>query len=61
MIDAGIVNEEQVKNTFEKNNSKFLGHPCRNLELGISFSTGSLGNGLAHSAGKALKRMNLNK
>ena len=61
MIEAGIVNEEQVKSTFEKNNSKFLGHPCRNLELGISFSTGSLGNGLAHSAGKALKRMNNKK
>ena len=57
MIEAGIVNKDQLKSTFEKNNSKFLGHPCRNLNLGISFSTGSLGNGLAHSAGKALKRM----
>ena len=58
LIKSGIVNKEQLKSTFEKNNSKFLGHPCRNLEIGISFSTGSLGNGLAHAAGKALKRMN---
>ena len=57
MVEAGIVNIDQLKSTFEKNNSDFLGHPCRNLDFGISFSTGSLGNGLAHSAGKALRRM----
>ena len=28
-----------------------LGHPCRNTDLGINFSTGSLGNGLAHALG----------
>ena len=48
---------EEVISTFEKNNSKFLGHPCRNPSIGISFSTGSLGNGLAHAAGKALFRL----
>ncbi len=57
MIEAGIVDKEKLKSTFEKNNSNFLGHPCRKPDYGISFSTGSLGNGLAHSAGKALKRM----
>ena len=56
-VDANFIDIEQVINNFEKDKSKFLGHPCRNKEIGISFSTGSLGNGLAHAAGKALYRM----
>tara|TARA_Y100001968_G_scaffold333021_1_gene393648 strand:+ start:1387 stop:2208 length:822 start_codon:yes stop_codon:yes gene_type:complete len=50
----GVINIEEIANTFENDSSKFLGHPSRNLNIGIQFSTGSLGNGLAHAAGKAL-------
>ena len=51
-----IVSLDKVKENFERNNSKFLGHPCRYPEIGINFSTGSLGNGLAHAIGLALYR-----
>ena len=39
---------------FRKMGSPLQGHPHRNLELGIDFSTGSLGNGLSVAAGMAL-------
>ena len=56
LIRSGIVNKEDVLNTFEKDGSLFLGHPCRCPEIGINFSTGSLGNGLAHALGLAIYR-----
>lgn len=37
--------------TFEKNNSKLLGHPVKNEKKGIEFSSGSLGMGLSYAAG----------
>lgn len=40
--------------TFEKNDSALLGHPVRNMEKGIEFSTGSLGMGLSIGIGVAL-------
>jgi len=58
IVKSKFIGIDQVVNTFEKDASAFLGHPCRNKEIGISFSTGSLGNGLAHAAGKALFRLN---
>ena len=40
--------------TFEKNDSFLLGHPVMNREMGIEFSTGSLGMGLSLGVGVAL-------
>lgn len=56
-----IISDDQLK-TFEKDNSKLLGHPIKNKELGIDFSTGSLGMGLSLAAGVALglKKKKLN-
>ena len=39
---------------FEGNDSKLLGHPVMNREMGIEFSTGSLGMGLSLGVGVAL-------
>ena len=56
IAQSKLVSLEKIKETFEKDNSKFLGHPCRYPEIGINFSTGSLGNGLAHAIGLAIYR-----
>ena len=54
--------DEKLLDTFEKNESDFLGHPIRNKNLGIEFSTGSLGMGLSIGIGvaHALKKKDLN-
>tara|TARA_E500000178_G_C16999333_1_gene744866 strand:+ start:923 stop:1762 length:840 start_codon:yes stop_codon:yes gene_type:complete len=49
----GIINDDELK-TFEKDGSKLLGHPVKNLESGIDFSTGSLGMGVSLATGVAL-------
>ena len=56
----GIINDNELK-TFEKDGSKLLGHPVKNLESGIDFSTGSLGMGVSLATGVALslKKRNL--
>jgi transketolase len=54
LIYNQVVTFDDVANSFEKDKSKFLGHPCKNEDVGILFSTGSLGNGLSHAAGMAL-------
>ena len=59
MINNKISTFEEVSSTLEKDGSSFLGHPCRNMNLGIAFSTGSLGNGLAHAVGIALHRKSI--
>ena len=58
----GIVSDEQLK-TFEKDNSDLPGHPVKNDNFGIDFSTGSLGMGLSLAAGVAvaLKKKNIDK
>lgn len=48
-----IISDDQLK-TFEKDNSKLLGHPVKNQELGIDFSTGSLGMGFSLATGVAI-------
>lgn len=53
LIEAGIMPEE-LKNTFEDDNSMLLGHPVINRELGIEFTNGSLGMGLSLGQGVAL-------
>ena len=47
--------------TFEKDNSDLPGHPVKNDNFGIDFSTGSLGMGLSLAAGVAvaLKKKNI--
>ena len=56
MAHSGIASLETILESFENDASDFLGHPCRNTNLGINFSTGSLGNGMAHALGLALFR-----
>jgi transketolase len=53
LAKKGLIAQEQLL-TFRKMGSPLQGHPHRNLELGIDFSTGSLGNGLSVAAGMAL-------
>lgn len=54
----GIVPRDELLR-FRKFGSPLQGHPHRNLDLGIDFSTGSLGNSLSVAAGMALAaRMN---
>ena len=49
----GIISDEQLK-SFEKDDSDLPGHPVKNLNLGIDFTTGSLGMGLSLGVGVAL-------
>ncbi len=53
LLEKKIIGWEQVKN-FEKDNSDFPGHPVKNQDLGIEFSTGSLGMGIGLSIGVAI-------
>ena len=49
----GLITEEELS-TFDKNGTKFHGHPHRQLDKGIEFSGGSLGLGLSYAVGVAL-------
>ena len=49
----GIIPDIKLK-TFEKDNSDLLGHPVKNKDIGIDFSTGSLGMGLSLGIGLSL-------
>lgn len=49
----GLIPREELL-TFRKFGSPLQGHPHRNLDLGIDFSTGSLGNSLSVAGGMAL-------
>jgi len=49
----GLIPREQLMR-FRKFGSPLQGHPHRNAELGIDFSTGSLGNSLSVATGMAL-------
>lgn len=57
LCNLGIISKKKLL-TFEKNDSFLSGHPVKNLEHGIEFSTGSLGMGLSLGVGigLALKR-----
>ncbi len=56
-----IINDDELK-TFEKDDSKLLGHPVKSQKIGIDFSTGSLGMGFSLAIGVAiaLKKKKLN-
>jgi transketolase len=49
----GKISDEEL-NTFEKDNTNLPGHPVKNRDLGIDFSTGSLGMGLSIGIGLAI-------
>ncbi len=53
LIEAGLM-DESLKETFEDDYSKLLGHPVRNHDLGIEFTNGSLGMGLSMGIGVAM-------
>ena len=53
LAQKGLI-ERDVLLSFRKFGSPLQGHPHRNLDLGIDFSTGSLGNSLSVSVGMAL-------
>lgn len=49
----GVLDTEEL-HTFKQNDSKLSAHPSINLEIGIEFSSGSLGQGLSLGVGSAL-------
>jgi transketolase len=60
LLEKGFISKEEFK-TFEMPNSNLLGHPVRNIELGIEFSNGSLGMGLSLGVGLALAALKKKK
>ena len=56
---VGVLSEEDIL-TYKANDSKVAAHPSLNEQLGIEFSSGSLGQGLSLGVGTALalKRKN---
>ena len=60
LCEIGFIKRDDLK-TFEKDDSDLLGHPVRNMELGIEFSNGSLGMGLSLGIGVALSLKIKNK
>ena len=53
LSEIGLIKKKDLL-TFEKNNTKLLGHPVKNDKIGIDFSTGSLGMGFSSAIGVAL-------
>lgn len=49
----GLLDDEDLL-TFKKNETKLFAHPSMNLDIGIEFSSGSLGQGLSLGVGTAL-------
>ena len=61
LSEVGFISNDELS-TFEEDGSNLLGHPVLNRDLGIEFSTGSLGMGLSIGIGLAIasKKKNLN-
>lgn len=53
LSEIGLIKKKDLL-TFEKNDTKLLGHPVKNDDIGIDFSTGSLGMGFSSAIGVAL-------
>lgn len=53
LAEAGIISDE-VLSSFEENGGALPGQPVMNIDLGIEFSSGSLGHGLSLGIGVAL-------
>ena len=58
LIELGFIDEKEME-TFEKDGSNLMGHPIKNLDSGIEFSTGSLGMGLSIANGLCLANKKL--
>jgi transketolase len=58
LIELGFIDEKEME-TFEKDGSNLMGHPIKNLDSGIEFSTGSLGMGLSIASGLCLANKKL--
>ena len=56
----GLITKEELSN-YEGKNTFLFGHPVRNLDKGIEFSTGSLGMGISLGVGNALASKLLKK
>jgi len=53
LIQLGIIPESSL-GTFKDQGSLLTGHPSMNLDIGVEFSTGSLGQGLSLAVGSCL-------
>ena len=53
MKQSGLISQEEFL-TFKKNNTFLYAHPSRNIQRGIEFSSGSLGQGVSLGVGVAL-------
>lgn len=53
MKQAGIISEDELM-TFKQNSTRLYAHPSMNMDIGIEFSSGSLGQGLSLGVGTAL-------
>lgn len=53
LAEVGFLSRETLA-TFGQNGSCLAGHPCMNMDLGLEYSSGSLGMGLGVSVGMAL-------
>lgn len=53
MKSIGILTDEELM-TFKKNETRLYAHPSMNMDIGIEFSSGSLGQGLSLGVGTAL-------
>lgn len=53
MKQAGILSEQELM-TFKQNCTRLYAHPSMNMDIGIEFSSGSLGQGLSLGVGTAL-------
>ena len=58
--EIGLISDNEMK-TFEEDGSNLLGHPVLNKDIGIEFSTGSLGMGLSIGIGLAIASQKKNK
>jgi transketolase len=58
--EIGLISDNEMK-TFEEDGSNLLGHPVINKDIGIEFSTGSLGMGLSIGIGLAIASQKKNK
>ncbi len=54
LIQAGFLSEQHFADSYKNGATKLLGHPVKCPDLGIEFSTGSLGMGLGLATGKAI-------
>ena len=53
LVESNLIDKKELE-TFEKNDSRLLGHPVMNREIGIEFTNGSLGMGLSLGTGVAI-------